>query len=249
MPVALRDGIGPALKLCGVRLQKYKSGGRSARKGFIHMKIMSAVSLTASCCFVLAGTAGASGDSLALALRQLQAGTEHDIQAKIVDPILGAGNAYVFAEMSVDLVLKESGQSKEGIGSIRKVVSTETFTEAASLAEALGEQPEKKQKPEEPAKAGGLAKPGIPYTTEQAQTAEQGKKELEQRLGVELEVKSFSLRILHNTGVSKEKLELLSKTILALYPKAVKGQTDLTITLVPASFAKKGDTWMEKLAK
>lgn len=216
------------------------------------MKKISAVILAACCCSVLAGTAGASGDSLALALHQLQADTEQDIQTKIVDPILGKGNAYVFADISADLVLKESGQSKEGLGSLRKVVSTETATGAASPAEALAEEPAQQQKTtaaDKKQRSGEPVKAGFPYTTEQSQTAEQGKKDLEQRMSVELAVKSFSLRILHRSGVSKEKLELLSKTVLALYPKAVKGQADMTITFVSASFAAKGDTWMDKLGK
>lgn len=214
-----------------------------------------------ACCFVFAGTAGASGDSLALALHQIQTDTEQDIQSKIVDPLLGKGNAYVFVEMSMEVVLKETGQSREGVGLLNRSVSTETVTRQGSGTEgkenskgfSFGDEPDpaakeaadKKQNAEEPMKAAA----GLPERVEQSQTAQQGKKDLEQRLGAELEVKSFVLRILHSSDVSKEKLALLNRTILALYPKVVKGQADMTITSVAASFAQGNGTWIEKLAK
>lgn len=222
-------------------------------------RISAAIMMTA--CVLFAGTAGAAGDSLALALRQIQADTEESIQSKIVDPVLGKGNAYVFAEMSMDLVLRETGQSREGVGLLSKSVSTETATRQGAGAEgkenpkgfSFGDEPDpaakaaadKNQNAEEPMKAAA----GTPERVVQSQTSQQEKKDLDQRLSAELEVKSFSLRILHNSGISKEKLAALSRTILALYPKVVKGQADMTITFVPAPFAKGGDTWMEKLAK
>ena len=222
------------------------------------MKRISAAIMTA-CCFALAGTAGASGDSLALALHQIQADTEANIQSKIVDPILGKGNAYVFVDMSFDVVLKETGQSREGVGLLNKSVSTETVTRQGAEGKenskgfsfgdeaeaAAKEAADKKQNAEEPLKAVA----GLPERVEQSQTAQQGKKDLEQRMGAELEVKSFVLRILHNSDVSKEKLSLVNRTIMALYPKVVKGQTDMTIGWVSASFAQGNGTWIDKLAK
>ena len=226
------------------------------------MKKISAVIILAACGFVFAGKAWATSDSLALAMRQLQAETEQSIQTKIVDPIIGKGRAYAFVEMSAELVYKESGQTKEGLGRLSRHVSTETVTrhlpgakEEDLLKGSFGEEPaapaktaapDKKQKAADPAKD---AMAGLPERAEQEQTAQQGKSSAEHRMGAELVVNDFTLRILHDSGVSKEKLEILSKAVLALYPKAIKGQADMLIVYVPAPFAKEAGNWMEKLAK
>ena len=227
-----------------------------------NMKKLSAVIVLAACGFGLAGSAGASGDSLALALRQIQADTEQNIQSKIVDPILGKGNAFAFVEMSMEVVLKENAQTKEGVGWLNKRVSTETAPSATAGTEAKDEdlfkgveQPaapvkaapaDKKQKADDPGKA---ARTALPQKIEQSQTAQQEKRDVEERTGAELVINNFSLRILHDSGVSREKLEILSKAVLALYPKVIKGQADMLIVFVPAPFAKEAGTWMEKLAK
>lgn len=243
------------------------------------MKKLLIIIILTICSSVLTVVAGATGNSILLGFHQISSEIEQKIQTQIVDPILGKGNAFVFAEIEMEVITKESEQSKEGSGQISQSISksTETGTSQDGAAGSSGTATDqykaaedeedlfkgfdfgndsgsasnpktvqkKKQKPEETGKTAVSPKPRTPVEEKSTSSrlARQGNKVVEQRLGAELEVAKFSLNILHDSTIPKEKLDFLRNTILSIYSHAVKKQDDMTIIFIPAPFAKKEKKW------
>ena len=211
--------------------------------------------------------------SLASVLHQITTNTEQKIQTEIVDPILGKGNAFVFADIELEIVAKSAVQTKEGLGQMSKSnsISTESVTHLSDGIAGneedvfkgfdFGGPPDpapkpqavlkKEQNPEGVAQAAVLPEMGQLSRRGQSQVAQQGKGVAEQRLGAYFENKRFSLSILHESTISKEKLEIVRKAILSLYPRAVNGQSDMVISFLPAPFVKneKKEGWLRKVIK
>ena len=102
---------------------------------------------------------------------------------------------------------------------------------------------DKKQKSKETEKTVVSPWPAVPTKNELLKSTQEDKKLAQQRLGAELEIKRFYLSILHDSTIPKEKLDLVRKVILSLYPRVVEYKDDMTIIFIPADFAKKEKKW------
>jgi len=196
--------------------------------------------------------------AVAMELHRIATEKEKRIQTDIVDPILGKGVAFVFADMELQVVIKEAAQTKGGIGTMERTVSTETlpsdygqqqpdlfsgFDFGESTGTGQGTAAEKAH--HQASASTAAAHSPFPVKREQGQRAQQGKSVAETRFGAVLEAQNCSLTILHDVTVPKEKLDSVRRAILAVYPNAVRRSREMQISFVPAPFVK-NNHWFKR---
>ncbi len=153
---------------------------------------------------------------------------ETKIKEEILQPIMGLGKSYVFADLELEIIARKAEQSKEGLGIMQKY----------------------KEKP-----GGGSSNntefllPGIPKPKSvlgadnkrpeaaQGQQAEQAKGVQEIRWGVQTEINRFQVTILYDEAVSSAAVALARDRVGEfLLPYKIKGKDEPTVLFKPTKF-------------
>lgn len=123
---------------------------------------------------------------------------ENKIKNEILDPILGEGKSFVFADVELEVVSKKAEQTKEGKGIIQKY-KEKGATNSQDMDFLMPGIPKPKSV------LGGESKRPA---AAQGQQAQQGKGATETRYGVKTEITRFQVTVIHDLNISSETLTL-----------------------------------------
>ncbi|HBA59760.1 MAG TPA: hypothetical protein DCZ92_02840 [Elusimicrobia bacterium] len=152
---------------------------------------------------------------------------ETKIKNEILDPILGAGKAFVFADVELEVVTKRAEQTKEGMGIIQKYKEKNTAS-SQDMDFLMPGIPKPKSV------LGGESK--RPEAA-QGQQAQQGKGAVETRYGVKNEITRFQLTVIHDITISSETIGLARARVEDfLVPYKIRDTAAPTVLFKPTRF-------------
>lgn len=155
--------------------------------------------------------------------------TETKIKREILDPILGEGKSFVFADVELEIIARKSDQSREGLGVMQK------------YKEKGGQDAEKQESefllpgiPKPKSVMGGRSGPPAAATGQQAQQS-QGIQET--RYGAETEINRFQVTVIHDETLAPEPVALARERVDDfLLPYRIKGRDAATVVFKPTRF-------------
>lgn len=203
------------------------------------MSIYRAITLSAAllACFALPvrgqekPDAADAGTGLSVIEKQdaLRRETETKIKKEILDPILGEGKSFVFADVELEIIARKSDQSREGLGVMQK------------YKEKGGQDADKQESefllpgiPKPKSILGGRSGPPAASTGQQAQ---QSRGVQETRYGAETEINRFQVTVIHDESLAPEPVALARERVEDfLLPYKIKGQDAPTVVFKPTRF-------------
>lgn len=181
---------------------------------------------------LLGAPAHATEDSLLWVLHRIKSETESKIQHNVLDPVMGRGRAYVFADLEFDLerTFKKSSRTGSGYASKRQspAVPDDLF---AAFGAPAGKEP---KKPPEGKKKKEEAKPD-PWIKEQSQRSQQVKSDEQHWVHMEWAPSRFEIHILHDRAASPAEIASIRDILLSVYGRTLKPDK---IRLTPVELAK-----------
>jgi flagellar motor switch protein FliG len=158
---------------------------------------------------------------------------ENKIQNNILDPVLGKGRSYVFADVVFDVVTKKQNQSKEGIGVLQEYKEKGAGQDYEDTDFLLPGIPKPKSilgDKKRPESAHGVQK-------QQAQSVE------EYKFSIIPEITRFQVNVIHDENLSQDLLMLARQRIEEmLLPYKINGKDPPLVIFKPTKF-KKVDIW------
>lgn len=158
---------------------------------------------------------------------------ENKIQNNILDPILGKGRSYVFADVVFDIVTKKQDQSKEGIGVLQQYKEKGAGEEYGDTDFILPGIPKPKSilgDKKRPEAAHGVQK-------QQTQSIEEFK------FSIIPEITRFQVNVIHDDTLSNELLIIAKQRIEEmLLPYKIYGKDPPLVIFKPTKF-RKVDIW------
>lgn len=157
---------------------------------------------------LVAARLAASADSPEWESRRLERELAGEIQARILDPMLGRGRAFAFVSLDVELTSKRGRNARSGQGLASRYRSKGRPMNADLFA-AFGLGPA----------SGKASERGRVYEAEQGQRAIQAKDEEEIVSTARWLPKRVAVTILHDQGLPAENLSLAAKAVADAYPE------------------------------
>ncbi|PIU19415.1 MAG: hypothetical protein COT18_07645 [Elusimicrobia bacterium CG08_land_8_20_14_0_20_59_10] len=152
---------------------------------------------------------------------------ETKIKTEILDPILGEGKSFVFADVELEVVSKKAEQTKEGKGIIQKY-KEKGATNSQDMDFLMPGIPKPKSV------LGGESKRPA---AAQGQEAQQAKGATETRYGVKTEITRFQVTVIHDLNISSETLTLARSRIDDfLVPYKIHDTAAPTVLFKPTRF-------------
>jgi len=168
---------------------------------------------------MVGGLAGAArGEDAAGTAYRINAMTEAKIQEHVLDPLLGAGKAHAFLEMTIEVKSSAEKASKGGIGELHRT-SSKVEEEKVIVIKEEGKKDGKDKAKEQ--------------TSVQMQTASDEKRTTEESEVLKFTAGGMKARILHDADLPKEKLKAVKEALVELYPGKIKAED---VVFVPAAF-------------
>jgi flagellar motor switch protein FliG len=153
---------------------------------------------------------------------------ETKIKNEILDPIMGPGKSFVFADVELEIIARKAEQNKEGIGVLQKYKEKQGTGSTGSTDFLLP----------------GVPKPKSVLGTEnkrpeaaQGQQAEQGKSVQEIRYGIQTEINRFQVTVIYDETVSSATVAVARGRVGEfLLPYKIKGRDEPTVVFKPTKF-------------
>ncbi|HOW89472.1 MAG TPA: FliG C-terminal domain-containing protein [Elusimicrobiales bacterium] len=154
--------------------------------------------------------------------------TETKIKNEILDPIMGPGKSYVFADVELEIIARKAEQTREGLGIIQKYKEKPGNNSSGNTDFLLPGVPKPKS-----VNSGETRRP----EAAQGQQAEQGKGVQEVRWGVQTEINRFQVNIIYDETVSSAAVSLARERVGEfLVPYKIKGKDEPTVLFKPTKF-------------
>ncbi|MCX5784683.1 MAG: hypothetical protein NTX59_03245 [Elusimicrobia bacterium] len=182
--------------------------------------------------FAQANTPAAVPDTMGVSLMEKQASlrleVESKIKSEILDPIMGPGKSFVFADVEMEVVSKKSEQNTEEMGAIQKYKERGAKTGSTDTDFILPGIPR------QPAVTG--ADNARPEAARGQQTQQQ--KGIQQvRYGLETDITRFQVTVIHDETVSPESLKTARERVDDfLIPYKIHGHDAATVVFKPTRF-------------
>ena len=193
---------------------------------------------------VSAGPRGNAQDTaMDASIMQRQDSTRREMEGKIkneiLDPILGPGKAFVFADIEMEVISKKAEQSKEGLGVIQKYKEKGAAGGGADSDFLL---------PGIPKQRSIMPKDDKRPEASQGQQAQQGKGVQEVRYGLGTEIARLQLTVIHDDRLPAAGLKLARERLDDfLVPYKIRGTAAPTVLFKPTRF--KGYTVLDDLKR
>jgi len=158
---------------------------------------------------------------------------ESKIQNNILDPILGKGRSYVFADIVFDIVAKRENQSKEGIGVLQQYKekgAAQTYEEGDFILPGI---------PKPKSILGDKKRPEAAHGTQKQQTLTAQ----EFKFSITPQITRFQVNVIYDDNLSKDLLDIAKQRIEEmLLPYKIQGKDPPIVIFKPTKF-KKVDIW------
>jgi len=154
--------------------------------------------------------------------------TETKIKGEILDPIMGAGKSFVFADVELDIISRRAEQTKEGTGILQKYKEKPGSGSSNNTDFLLPGVPKPKS-----VLGGETKRP----EAAQGQQAQQGKGIQEVRYGVQTEINRFQVTVIYDDKVSSATVAVARGRVGEfLIPYKIKGKDEPTVLFKPTRF-------------
>ena len=153
---------------------------------------------------------------------------EAKIKNEILDPIMGPGRSFVFADVEMEIIARKAEQTKEGLGIMQKYKEKPASGSTGSTDFLLP----------------GIPKPISVLGTEnkrpsaaQGQQAQQAKGVEETRWGIQTEINRLLVTVIYDDKVSSATVSIARGRVGEfLLPYKIKGRDDATVLFKPTKF-------------
>ena len=187
------------------------------------------------------GGGNAAGMDTSVMARQdaMRREVEGKVKNEILDPILGSGKAFAFADLELEVIAKKAEQTKEGIGVISKYKEKGASKDQADAEFLL---------PGIPKPRSVMGKDTGRPAASQGQQAQQGKGVQEVRYGLGTEITRLQLTVIHDDTLTPAALKLARDRIDDfLVPYKIRGTGTPTVVFKPTRF--KGYNMLDDLKR
>lgn len=153
---------------------------------------------------------------------------ETKIKNEILDPIMGPGKSFVFADVELEIIARKAEQNKEGIGVLQKYKEKGAQSGGGDSDFLLPGIPKPKS-----VLGGDNKRP----EAAQGQQAQQAKGVQEIRYGIQTEINRFQVTVIYDDKVSSATVKLSRDRVGEfLLPYKIKGRDEPTVLFKPTKF-------------
>ena len=197
-------------------------------KGFVPRIFI--FSILAASVSILPPLAGAQNMDVSLMGKQdsMRKEVETKIKNEILDPIMGPGKSFVFADVELEVIARKAEQTKEGLGVLQKYKEKPGTGSAGSTDFLLPGVPKPKSVLGTDTKRPEAA---------QGQQAQQAKAVEEVRWGLSTEIDRMQVTVIYDDKVSSATVNIARVRVGEfLLPYKIKGRDEATVLFKPTKF-------------
>jgi len=183
----------------------------------------------------LAGVAPLNGaETMDVSLMDKQDSMRREVETKIkneiLDPIMGAGKSFVFADVEMEIIARKAEQTKEGLGILQKYGEKPGTGSTTSTDFLLPGVPK-------PKSVLGTDENTKRPSAAQGQQAQQTKGTEEVRWGIQTEINRFQVTVIYDDKISSATVTIARGRVGEfLLPYKIKGRDEATVLFKPTKF-------------